>query len=122
MTLVTRRIRHRDLSSAICLIASLGIVDRIKYVNPTAATIRQHMQDATFQALYTHGVLVLVGDVVLYESSVSELNSAMASYGYHHYTTEIGDITINHHPALISSSASISRGFLLERCYRKRAI
>lgn len=40
------------------------------YVDPTSATLSQHVQNAIYQALHSHGVPV-VGDVMLYESTVS---------------------------------------------------
>lgn len=59
------------------------------YVDPTNATVSEHVQNAIRQALYTHGIPIL-GDVVLYESTVSSLDSALAITT----TTEMGNITI----------------------------
>lgn len=59
------------------------------YIDPTTATVSEHVQNATRQALFTHGV-PLLGNVVLYESTVSSLDSALAIIT----TTEMGDITI----------------------------
>lgn len=59
------------------------------YVDPTSASVSQHLQNAIYQAIHSHGVPI-IGDVVLYESTVYSDGYALAITS----TTELGDVII----------------------------
>lgn len=59
------------------------------YVDPTCASVSQHLQNAIYQALHTHGIPV-IGDVVLYESAIGTDGRILAITS----TVEMGDVTI----------------------------
>lgn len=76
------------------------------YTDPTSASISQHLQNAIYQALHSHGIPV-VGEVMLYESTVHADGFALAITS----TVELGDVIIprSYRQALESPQSSYWR-------------